>query len=49
MEISSDKSKVMINTTDARSGNIRMNKQQLKEVKNFKYLGAILSIDGSRN
>ena len=47
MEISTEKSKVRINTTDARSGNIMLNQQQLEEVNSFKYLGAILSVDGS--
>ena len=47
MEISTEKSKVMINTTDARSGNITLNQQQLGEVNSFQYLGAILSVDGS--
>ena len=47
MEISTEKSKVMINTTDARSGKITLNQKQLEEVNNFKYLGAILSADGS--
>ena len=46
MEISSEKSKIMINTTDARSANIILNQQQLEEVNNFKYLGAIISADG---
>ena len=36
----------MVNTTDARNANIIMNQQQLEEVQNFKYLGAILSADG---
>ena len=36
----------MVNTTDARNAIITMNQQQLEEVKNFKYLGAILSADG---
>ena len=47
MEISTEKSKVMVNTTDARTGNIMLNQQQLEEVNSFKYLGAILSVDGS--
>ena len=46
MDISTEKSKVMINTSDARSGNI-MPKQQLEEVNSFKYLGAIISVDRS--
>ena len=47
MEISSEKSKIMVNTTDAKSARIIINQQQLEEVENFKYLGAILSVDGS--
>ena len=46
MAIRSENSKIMINTTDARSANIILNQQQLEEVNNFKYLGAIISADG---
>lgn len=47
MEISTDKSKIMINTTGDSSSNIYMNGQKLEEVDSFKYLGATLSKDGS--
>ena len=47
MEVSTDKSKVMVNSTRDISANITMSGQQLEEVANFKYLGATLSKDGN--
>ena len=46
MEISSEKSKVMINSGDNTTVQISMNDQQLKEVMAFKYLGDTLTKDG---
>uniref|UniRef100_A0A3B1JXQ2 ribonuclease H n=1 Tax=Astyanax mexicanus TaxID=7994 RepID=A0A3B1JXQ2_ASTMX len=47
MEVSTDKSKVMVNSiNNICSANITMNGQQLDEVDTFKYLGSILSQDG---
>ena len=46
MEISSDKSKVMVNSGDNTTVQISMNGQQLEEVMAFKYLGATLTKDG---
>lgn len=46
MEISSEKSKVMIISTTDSSSNIVMNGQKLEEVNSFKYLGATLTRDG---
>lgn len=47
MEVSSEKSKVLVNgTDDTTSATIFMNGQQLEEVANFKYLGATLTKDG---
>ena len=43
MEVSTDKSKIMVNT----SANITMNSKKLVEVTSFKYLGATLSKDGT--
>jgi len=47
MEVSSEKSKVMVNSTNAATCNITMNNQLLEEVDKFKYLGATISKDGS--
>ena len=46
MEISSEKSKVMVNSGDNTTVQISMNRQQLEEVMAFKYLGATLTKDG---
>ena len=46
MEISSEKSKVMVNSGDKITVQISMNGQQLEEVMAFKYLGATLTKDG---
>ena len=45
MEVSSEKSKVLVNTTDKKA-NIVMNGENLEEVDNFKYLGATITKDG---
>ena len=47
MEISAEKSKTMVNTTEDINTNITMNGEPLEEVNQFKYLGATLSKDGS--
>ena len=46
MQISSKKSKVMVNSGDNTTVQISMNGQQLEEVMAFKYLGATLTKDG---
>ena len=46
MEISSEKSKVMVNSGDNTTVQINMNGQQLEEVMAFKYLGDTLIKDG---
>ena len=46
MEISSEKSKVMVNSGDNTTVQISMTGQQLQEVMVFKYLGATLTKDG---
>lgn len=46
MEISSEKSKVMVNSANNTPAEISMNGQQLEEVDAFKYLGATLTKDG---
>ena len=47
MEVSTEKSKVMVNSTRDIHANITMNGEPLEEVSNFKYLGATLSKDGT--
>ena len=46
MEISSEKSKVVVNSGDNTTAQISMNGQELEEVMAFKYLGAMLTKDG---
>ena len=45
MEVSSEKSKILVNSSD-KSANIMMNGEQLEEVETFKYLGATITRDG---
>ena len=47
MEVSTEKSKIMVNSPTEEIGNIRMNDCQLEEVETFKYLGATLQKDGT--
>ena len=49
MEISTTKFKIMVtnNSNNNTSANITLNGERLKEVNNFKYLGATLSKDGT--
>ena len=47
MEISTEKSKVMVNSAEDVHANITMNGESLEEVSNFKYLGATLAKDGT--
>ena len=46
MEVSSEKSKVMVNSANNTPAQIHMNGQQLEEVDAFKYLGSTLTKDG---
>ena len=46
MEVSTEKSKAMTNTTNNISADISVNGQRLEEVTSFKYLGATLCSDG---
>ena len=48
MEIGQDKTKVMINNQNGFQKEIKIKGQRLEEVKNFKYLGAIISNEGSK-
>ena len=47
MEVSTDKSKIITNSTNNISADISMNSQNLEEVASFKYLGATLCKDGA--
>ena len=46
MEVSSEKSKIMVNSANNTPAQISMNGQQLEEVEAFKYLGSTLTKDG---
>ena len=48
MEIGPDKAKVMTNNPNGFQREIKIKCQRLEEVKNFKYLGAIISNEGSK-
>ena len=47
MEVSAEKSKIMVNSRNNRTSTITMNGTPLEQVNHFKYLGATLSSDGS--
>ena len=47
MEVGTEKSKIMTNSTNNISADISMNDQKLEEVTSFKYLGATLCKDGT--
>jgi hypothetical protein len=47
MEVSTEKSKIMVNSTTNTRAEIYMNDQQLEEVDAFKYFGSTLTKDGS--
>ena len=48
MEIGPDKTKVMTNNPNGFQREIEIKGQRLEEVENFKYLGAIISNEGSK-
>ena len=45
--ISAEKTKLMTNNTNGINSNIRVNGEKLETVQNFKYLGAIVTDEGS--
>ena len=47
MQIRSEKTKLMTNNTKGISSNIRVNGEKLETVQRFKYLGAIVTDEGS--
>ena len=46
MEVSSEKSKILVNSAENTHASIEMNGEQLEEVEAFKYLGATITKDG---
>ena len=48
MEIGPDKTKVMTNNPNSFQREIKIKSQRLEEMENFKYLGAIISYEGSK-
>ena len=47
MEFSTEKSRIMTNSSNNMSGDISMNGQKLEEITSFKCLGATLCTDGT--
>ena len=48
MEISADKTKLMTNNTSGVNTEIKVNGQKLETVTSFKYLGSVLTDEGSK-
>ena len=48
MEISAKKTKLMTNSTSGIQREMKVKGQKLGTLKSFKYLGAVVSIDGSK-
>ena len=48
MEISAEKTKLMANNTSSINTEIKVNGQKLQTVANFKYLGSVITDDGSK-
>ena len=48
MQISAEKTKLMTNSTDGINTQIKIGEQNLEKVDSFKYLGAIVSEEGSK-
>ena len=48
MEISSEKTKLMTNNTSSISTEIKVNGQMLETVTSFKYLGSVITDEGSK-
>ena len=48
MEISAEKTKLMINKTSGINTEIKINGQKLETVTSFKYLGSVITNEGSR-
>ena len=48
MEISAEKTKLMTNNTDGINADIKVSGEKLETVNSFKYLGSVVSDEGSR-
>ena len=48
MEISAEKTKLMTNNTSGINTEIKINGQKLKTVASFKYLGSVITDEGSK-
>ena len=48
MEISTEKTKLMTNNTSGINKEIKVNGQKLETVTSFKYLGSVISDEGSK-
>ena len=48
MEISAEKTKLMSNNTSGINTEIKVNRQKLETVKSFKYLGSVITDEGSK-
>ena len=48
MEISSEKTKLMTNNTSGINTEIRVNRLKLETVTSFKYLGSVITYEGSK-
>ena len=48
MEISAEKTKLMTNNTRGINTEIKVNEQELEIVASFKYLGSVITVEGSK-
>ena len=48
LEISAEKTKLMTNNTSGTNTEIKVNEQQLETVTSFKYLGSVITDEGSK-
>ena len=48
MEISAEKTQLMTNKTSGINTEIKVNKQKLRTVTSFKYLGSVITDEGSK-
>ena len=48
MEISAEKTKLMTNNTSGNNTEIKVNRQELEMITNFKYLGSVITDEGSK-